>query len=45
MRVVYYAENLDSGELAVFESRALEGDTQAVDEILQLATQTFRLAI
>ncbi len=45
VRVVYYAENLDSGELAVFESRALEGDTQAVDEILQLATQTFRLAI
>ena len=40
----YYAENLKNGGIAVFTSSALEGQTQDVDAILQLAIQTFKPA-
>ena len=41
----YYAENLDSGEIAVFNSLALEQDADTVNAILKLAIETFKLAI
>ena len=39
---VYYAENLKSGDVAVYTSSALEGQTQDVDSILALAIQSFK---
>ena len=39
---VYYAENLKSGDVAVYTSSALEGQTQDVDAILALAIQSFK---
>ena len=39
---VYYAENLKDGDVAVYTSSALEGQTQDVDAILALAIQSFK---
>jgi len=41
----YYAENLDSGEIAVYNSLALEQDADTVNAILKLAIETFKLAV
>ena len=41
---VYYAENLKGGDVAVYTSSALEGQTADVDAILQLAVQTFKFS-
>ena len=41
VRTAYYAENLPSGEVAVYDSNALEGQTADVDAILKLALETF----
>jgi hypothetical protein len=40
---VYYAENLDNGNIVVYSSTALDGATEAVDSILQTAIETFTL--
>ena len=40
----YYAENLDDGSIVVYNSTALEGQTEAVDSILKLALETFHIA-
>ena len=42
VQCVYYAENLKSGDVAVYTSRALEGQTDDVQAILQRAVQTFK---
>ncbi len=39
---VYYAENLKDGDVAVYTSSALEGQTQDVDAILSLAIKSFK---
>ena len=41
VRTAYYAEDLPSGEVAVYDSSALEGQTADVDAILRLALETF----
>ncbi len=43
VRTAYYAENLPSGEVAVYDSNALEGQTADVDAILKLALETFSI--
>ena len=43
VRTAYYAENLPSGEVAVYDSSALEGQTADVDAILKLALETFTI--
>ncbi|MCR5575997.1 MAG: hypothetical protein K6F56_03190, partial [Oscillospiraceae bacterium] len=42
VRSVYWAENLKGGDVAVYTSSALEGQTEDVDAILNLAIQTFK---
>ena len=41
----YYAEDLATGGVAVYNSNALEGQTADVDSILKLAIETFSLAV
>lgn len=41
----YYAEDLDNGDVVVYSYTALEGQTQAVEDIAKLAIQTFSLAV
>ena len=43
VRTAYYAENLPSGEVAVYDSNALEGQTADVDAILKLALESFSI--
>ena len=40
----YYAENLEDGSIVVYNSTALEGQTDAVNGILKLAIETFHIA-
>ncbi|MDO4989029.1 MAG: hypothetical protein Q4E45_00840 [Eubacteriales bacterium] len=42
VQTAYYAQNLKSGDVAVFTSSALEGQTEDVDAILKLAVQSFK---
>ena len=42
IQCVYYAENLKGGDVAVYTSRALEGQTDDVQAILQRAIQSFK---
>ena len=44
VQTAYYAENLKNGDVAVFTSSALEGQTEDVDAILKLAVQSFKLS-
>lgn len=41
----YYAEDLDNGNVVVYSYTALEGQTQAVEDIAKLAIQTFSFAV
>ena len=41
----YYAENLDNGDIVVFNSLALEQDAETVNAILKLAIESFKLAV
>ena len=43
VRTAYYAENLPSGEVAVYDANALEGQTADVDAILKLALEPFSI--
>ena len=43
VRTAYYAENLPSGEVVVYDSNALEGQTADVDAILKLALESFSI--
>lgn len=40
----YYAENLEDGSVAVYNSTALEGQTDTVNGILKLVIETFHIA-
>lgn len=40
---VYYAEDLASGDIAVYNSTALEGATEEADAILTMAIETFKM--
>ena len=40
----YYAENLEDSSVVVYNSTALEGQTDAVNSILKLAIETFHIA-
>lgn len=39
----YYAEDLASGDIVVYNATALEGDTELTDKILETAIDTFRM--
>ncbi len=41
----YYAENLENGSVAVFNSLALEQDADTVNSILKLAIESFKIAV
>ena len=39
----YYGENLESGDVVVYNSTALEGESEDVDAILKMAIETFKM--